>query len=147
MSEPVEYDFAQVKFGDGGSPEAFTVICDLTQVTVSEAAQTSTRTRRDCTKPGKPGTRRSRVTGTSWDISGTGLSNATQNAALRALLGRRNNYEILMYADDGTDTGELLGTYSGEAIMTARELNPDREGESSMSITLEGQGDLTYEAA
>lgn len=147
MSVPVEYDFAQVKIGDGADPEGFTVICDLTSVSVNEGAETSTRYRRDCTTPGKPATRRSRVLGTFWDITGSGLSNATQTATLRAALGVRKNYEISVYADDGTDAGELLGTYSGEAILTARNLSIDRESESSMELTLEGQNALTYTAA
>ena len=147
MSKPTEFDFAQVKYGDGEDPEAFTVICDLTGVTVTEAVQTSARFRRDCTMPGKPASRRSRVTGKTWDISGTGLVDATQNVAVRALVGVRRNYEIDVFKDDGTNAGELLGTYSGEAIMISREINTDREGESSMSISLEGQDDLTYTAA
>lgn len=146
MSEPLEFDFAQIKIGDGDDPEAFTVICDIAGVTVSEAAQTSQRFRRDCTLPGKPPTRKSRTTGTTWDISGTGLVDATQNATLRAANGRRKNYQVLVYEDDGTDAGNLLGTYSGEAIMTSREINMDREGESGQSISLEGQGTLTYVA-
>lgn len=147
MSVPVEYDFAQVKIGDGADPEGFTVICDLTSVSVNEGAETSTRYRRDCTTPGKPATRRSRVLGTFWDITGSGLSNATQTATLRAAIGVRKNYEIPVYADDGTDAGQLLGTYSGEAILTARNLSIDRESESSMELTLEGQNTLTYTAA
>lgn len=147
MSEPVEFDFAQVKVGDGADPEVFTVICDITSVSLNETAETSTRRVRDCTKPGKPGARRSRVLGTGWDVTGTGLVDADQNPMLRAALGKKKNYEIPVYRDDGTDAGELLGTYSGEAVMTARNISMDREGDSSVEITLEGQGDLTWTAA
>jgi len=147
MSLPVEFDFAQVKIGDGADPEAFTVICDLTGVNVNEGAETSTRYRRDCTAPGTPAKRRSRVMGTFWDITGSGLADAGQTATLRAAVGVRKNYQIPVYRDDGTAGGALLGTYSGEAIMTARNIAIDRNGETSMEVTLEGQDTLTYNAA
>lgn len=144
MSEPLEYDFAQIAFGDGADPEVFTVVCDMTQVTVNEGAQSNTYYRRDCATPGSPSKRRSRIVGTFWDISGTGLANAPQTDDLRALIGVRNNYEIYVYQDDGTPGGELLGTFSGEAIMTAKNNTINREGESAMEIALEGQSTLTF---
>lgn len=147
MSTPIEYDFAQIKIGNGADPEVFTVVCDMTQVNVNEGAETSTKYRRDCAKPGAPAKRRSRVTGTFWDITGTGLVNNPQNATMRAAVGVRKNYEVDVFRDDGTDAGELLGTYSGEAIMTARNLSMDREGDSGQEITLEGQDALTFTAA
>lgn len=145
MSVPIEYDFAQVKLGDGADPEAFAVICDLTSVNINEGAETTTRYRRDCATPGTPAKRRSRVTGTFWDVTGSGLSNAPQTEALRAVLGVRKNYEIDVFQDNGTSGGELLGTYSGEAIMTARNLSIDREGDSSMELTFEGQDTLSFD--
>lgn len=147
MSVPVEFDFAQVKIGNGADPEVFTVICDLTSVSINEGAETSTRYRRDCTKPGAPATRRSRVLGKFWDVSGSGLSDASQVPTLRAAIGVRKNYEIPVYKDDGTDAGELLGTYTGEAILTARNTSIEREGETSMEVTLEGQDTLTFTPA
>lgn len=147
MSVPVEIDFAQVLMGDGASPEVFTVICDLTNVNINEGAETSTRYRRDCTTPGTPPKRRSRVTGTFWDVTGTGLSNAPQIATLKAALGARKNYQIIGYRDDGTPAGAEIGTWEGEAIMTARNYSVDREGDTSMEINLEGQDDLTYTPA
>lgn len=147
MSLPTEPDFAQIKLGNGADPEVFTVICDVTQVNINEGAETTTRYRRDCALPGRPAKRRSRVVGTFWDITGTGLSDTGQTALLRAVLGVRNNYEIPVYQDDGTDAGVLLGTYSGEAILTARNISTDRAGEASMELTLEGQDTLTFTAA
>lgn len=147
MSVPLEYDFAQIKMGDGATPEVFTVICDMIEVSVNEGAETTTRFRRDCTTPGTPGTRRSRIVGKFWDISGSGLINAPQNDDIRALVGVRKNYEIPVYQDDGTAGGELLGTYSGEAIMTVRNISVNREAESGQEITLEGQGVLTFTPA
>lgn len=148
MSEPIAYDFAQVRYGNGADPEVFTVICDLTSVSVNEGAETQTRFRGDCTKPGKAPTRRSRVTGRFWDISGSGLPDHAQNVAIRGLIAKRVNYEIPVYRDDGTDGGELLGTYTGEAIMTSRNLTTDRtSAEPGQEITLEGQDELLFDPA
>ncbi|WP_066795058.1 hypothetical protein [Sphingomonas soli] len=147
MSVPVEIDFAQIKMGNAADPEVFTVICDITSVSINETAETSTRRVRDCTKPNKPAGRRSRVLGTAWDVTGSGLSSADQIATLKAAVGRHKNYEIVGYRDDGTDAGEEIGTWSGQAVMTARNYSIDREGDTGMEITLEGEGDLTYVAA
>lgn len=147
MSVPIEIDFAQVHMGDGADPEVFTVICDLTSVTLNEGAETTTRRRRDCTKPGKPGARFSKVLGTFWDVNGTGLSNGPQVAALQAAIGKHKNFQIIGYRDDGTDAGDEIGTWEGQGVITARNYSMDREGETSMEVTIEGEGDLTYTAA
>lgn len=144
MSEPVTWDFARVKFGDGADPEVFTVVCDLIQVSVNETAETQARSRWDCTKPGAIPTTRRRVTGTNWTITGTGLPDNDQNAPLRALLGKVANYQVEMYRNDGTDAGELQGTYSGKAIMTTRNIRTDRAGDAAQEITLEGEGVLSW---
>lgn len=147
MSVPVEFDFAQVKIGNGADPEIFTVICDLTNVSINETAETSTRRKRDCAKPNKPGGRYSRVLGTAWDVTGSGIFDVGQIQLRKDALGKHKNYEIDGYRDDGTDGGELLGTYSGQAVMTANNLSTDREGDSSGEVTLEGEGDLVWAAA
>jgi hypothetical protein len=144
MSVPVEFDFAQIKIGDGADPEVFTVICDLTQVSINETADTQTRRKRDCAKPNKPAARYSRVLGTAWDVTGSGLIDKDQIATLRAALGKHVNYQIPVFRDDSTDGGELLGTYAGQAVMTARNISTDREGDSTGEITLEGEGELAW---
>lgn len=144
MSEPVTWDFARVKFGDGADPEVFTAVCDLIQVSVNETAETQARPRWDCAKPGAVPKTRRRVTATNWTITGTGLPDNSQNAPIRALLGKSVNYQAEMYRNDGTDAGELMGTYSGQAIMTTRNISTDRAGDAAQEITLEGEGDLTW---
>ena len=55
MSAPTAFDFAQIKIGDGATPtEAFTLICGIETVGLSEAAQTSERQLRDCAAPATP---------------------------------------------------------------------------------------------
>lgn len=147
MSVPTEIDFCLIKLGDGGSPEAFTTICGITDVSVNEAAQTTDRYVRDCTKPGETPIRKVKVNGKAMDVSGTGLSNKDTVDDLMAALGKHKNYKIEAYADDGTDAGDLLGTWAGTYVMTANNLTLPREGAASGQINLANDGAYTWTAA
>jgi hypothetical protein len=147
MSLPTEVDFALIKLGDGASPEVFTQICGITDVTVNEAARSDDRYVRDCAKPGEVPVRKVKVTGKSLDISGTGLSNADTVTELMGAIGKHKNYKIETYQDDGTDAGSLLGTYAGTFVMTANNLNAPREGAASGQINLANDGAYTYTGA
>lgn len=147
MSLPTEVDFALIKHGDGAAPEVFTLICGLTDATLNEQAQTSDRGVRDCTKPGEVPFRRTKVTMKSLDVTGSGLSNVDQYPLLRDSLGKVENYKIELYADDGTDAGNLLGTVSGAFRLTANNLSVPREGAASAQINLASDGEWDYDAA
>lgn len=149
MSEPTLYDFALIKFSDMEVTPAFTTLCGLVGVQVNETVETQERRVRDCATPNKPGVRRMTIVGTNWTISGTGRTNADQRATIKTeLLGKKVNYKVEYYKDDGTNAGELLGTDAGLAVMTANNISMDPDaGTSDLEITLEGEGDLTYTAA
>lgn len=147
MSLPTEIDFALVKKGNGASPEVFATVCGLTDVTINQTAQSSDRYVRDCAKPGKIPTRAQRITGRALDVTGSGLSNADTIEDLMDALGNLKNYEIELYQNDGTDTGELLGTLSMSSKMTAFNLSLPQEGDASGEITLPSHGDWTYTPA
>lgn len=147
MSLPNEADFALVKMGDGESPEVFSLICGLTDVTINKSAQTTDRYLRDCAKPGQVPFRKPKTTGRMMDISATGLSNVDTIADLDAALGLSKNYKIELYNEDGTDAGELLGTYSGAFVMTAANLSVPRDNAASGDISLASDGEWTYVAA
>lgn len=147
MSLPNEADFALVKLGDGGAPEAFALICGLTDVSVNKAAQTSDRYVRDCVKPGAVPFRKVKTNGRAMDISASGLSNVDNIADLDDVLGVSKNYKVELYRDDGTDAGELQGTYSGAFVMTAANLGIPRDNAASGDISLASDGEWTYTAA
>lgn len=148
MSVPVEYDFALIKYSDMEAVPTFTALCGVQDVTVNQVVETQSRRVRDCATPNKPGTQKLKVLGTSWTATATGLTNATIESVVRTdLLGKKVNYRIEYYADDGTDAGDLLGTDAGLAIMTAKNKNVNTESDSSQEFTFEGEGDLTYTAA
>jgi hypothetical protein len=147
MSLPNEFDFGLLKVGDGESPEVFTAVCGIIDVAVNETADTTARRVRDCATPNKPGVTKIKVNGTSWAITASGLTNAAEETGLRALLGKLNNYKVEAYDDDGTDAGDLLGTWSGAAVLTAKNINVNRDSDSALELTLEGDGALTWTAA
>lgn len=147
MSLPTEADFALVKLGDGESPEAFSILCGLTDVTLNFAAASNDRYVRDCTKPGEVPVRKQRINGKSLDVSGSGLINVPSIPDFLEVLGVARNYRIELYAEDGTDTGDLLGTIKMASKMTAANISIPRDTDGSATITLPNHGAWTYEAA
>lgn len=147
MSYPAEADFAIVKVGDGAGPEVFTIACGIENVQVNRTANTSSRFTRDCAKPGEVPVRRTKTTGKQLDITADGLTNVPDIDAFEDLLGVKNNYKIELYADDDTDTGELLGTFAGNFIMTTANLNLPRNDNSASEVAFENNGPWTWTAA
>jgi hypothetical protein len=148
MSLPVEFDFALIKMGNGATPtELFETICGMQDVTLNETVNTNDRFVRDCAKPGEVPQRRVQPSGKQTDMTGTGLTNAENIADVRAALGVSKNYRVEVYKRDGTDTGELLGTFAGPFVMTSANLNMSLETPGSAEITLASDGAITYTAA
>jgi len=147
MSLPNEFDFGLLKVGNGATPEVFTAVCGIIDVAVNETVDTTSRRVRDCTTPNKPGVTKIKVNGTSWAITASGLTNASEETNLRALLGKLKNYKVEAYDDDGTDAGDLLGTWSGAAVLNAKNININRDSDSAIELTLEGDGALAWAAA
>lgn len=147
MSLPTEIDFAVIQLGDGGSPEAFSIICGIKDATVNFVANTSDRSVRDCAKPGEVPYRKIKTTSKQLDVTGSGLTDKAMVATLLAVLGLSKNYKVLAYGDDGTDTGTLLGTLAGAFVLTANNLNLTRDDAASAEITLASNGAWTWTAA
>lgn len=148
MSDPVQYDFALIKYSNMAATPVFTTLCGVVDVTVNRVSETQSSRVRDCAKPGVPGTQKLKMLGTSWTATSTGLTNAAIEAAINAnLFAKKVNYKFEYYAYDGTDGGDLLGTESGLAILTASNKSVVADGQSSQEFTFEGEGDLTYVAA
>lgn len=146
MSYPNEIDAVIVKLGDGASPEVFTTICGVENATINETVQSNDRLRRDCAKPGMIPTRKVRVTGKQWDLTGSGVTNVDQIASLKAVLGVRRNYQLIAIKYDGTDDGDVLGTFAGPGVLTARNMSL-APNEASMEVTIAGEDELTWTPA
>lgn len=147
MSVPNEADFALIKIGDGAATEVFTAICGIEGVQINRTANTNDSFRRDCAKPGLPATRRSRTTGKQMDITGTGGVDKANIAAFDTALGNVGNYKVELYKYDGTDAGDLVGTFAGAFNMTAANMNLDANGDSSGEISLASDGVWTWTPA
>lgn len=147
MSYPTEIDAAIIYRVTAGTPPVRTVLCGIENVTINETVNSSDRFRRDCAKPGAIPARSVRVNSRQWDVTGSGVSNADQLTALKALLGAHADYEIDAIAYDGTDEGNLLGTFAGTGVLTAKNLNLQREGDSGSEITIAGEDDLVWTPA
>lgn len=146
MSYPVEPDFVVVKIGDGASPEVFTILCGIDTAGVNKTVNTQDRFRRDCAKPGAIPTRKVRVSGRQWDVTGSGVINVDAFAQFDASLGIRRNYRLEFGKRDGTDAGDILGYYAGPAVMTAQNINVSAD-DGSAEITLAGEDDIVWTAA
>ncbi len=149
MSEPNSADFALIKIQTAaGPPAVLTLLCGIEGVNISRTAQTSERYRRDCATPNRPGTRKLRVTGSSWSITGSGSDNIDIETEYEDAFGVRKIYNVELYRDDGTDGGDLMGSYAGTAILTTRNQAYSQEADSgTLEITLEGEGLLVWTVA
>lgn len=146
MGYPNEADFAIIKVGNGASPEVFTAVCGVENVTVNRTVNTTDRFRRDCAKPGQVPTRKVRVTGRQWDATGSGVVNVDEFDTFDDALGISKNYRVEFGKRDGSDTGEIIGYYAGPAVMTAANVNMGAE-EGTAEITLAGEDDITWTTA
>lgn len=150
MSEPNSADFALLKIKTAdGPPEVFTLLCGIESVSINRSVNMSERYRRDCAKPNRPGTRKIRNNGNSWNISGSGEDNIDIETAYTDAFGIKKEYNVELYRDDDTDGGELLGTYNGIAMMTTRNqaFAQGSDDAGTAEITLEGEGLLTWTVA
>ena len=147
MAVPNEIDFALIKIGDGSGSETFAVICGIQDATINHTAITADRFVPDCAAPGTPPNRDVDVNGVQWDVSGSGLSNSGQIATLMAAVGKKKNYKIECYDNDGTATGDLIGTYAGAFVLTANNLNLTKSGQATAEINLASSGAVTYTPA
>jgi len=147
VSLPNSADFALIRLSDGGATPVLTLLCGVEGVTINRTTQTSETYQRDCDVPNRPGQRKLRVTGSSWSISGSGADNIDLEAAMSDAFGVRKPYQVSLYKDDGTDEGEMMGTYAGNALMTTRNQSYSQDNAGTLEITLEGEGLLAWTAA
>lgn len=148
MSVPTEFDFAILKIGDGATPtEVFTISCGKQDITLNFAANSTDRFVRDCAKPGEVPFRKTKATGKQLDVTAAGLTDAATFATEIELIGTLANVKVELYADDGTDGGDLLGTVACNMRVGTLTIGAPREGDSSAEVTLASHGAWTYTPA
>lgn len=147
MSVPNEADFAIVKISDGGTPASFAAICGIENVSAAVAVNASDRFRRDCAKPGIPGSRKNVVTGKTLTITASGAANIDNVELFEDLIGIAHDYEIEFRQADGSDAGVLQGTYSGSFMLMSHNLGTSPSGDSSGEIVLNNDGPWVWTPA
>ncbi|MET0364729.1 MAG: hypothetical protein ABW169_08740 [Sphingobium sp.] len=149
MSFPTEADFALIKIKTAvGPPAVFKMLCGIENVSINRSANMSERYRRDCAKPNRPGQRKLRNNGNSWQISGGGVANVDLIEDFETALGVLKDYEVELYQDNDTDTGLLLGTHAGTGMLTTDNDTHDQNADgSTKEITIEGEGLLVWTPA
>lgn len=147
MSLPTEFDFALLKIGDGASPEVFSISCGKQDVSMNFVANSADRFVRDCAKPGEIPFRKAKATGRQADVTATGLTDVSTFGAEVALVGTKQNITVELYADNNTDSGDLLGTVGMNALITALNIGVSRDGDSTAEIVLASNGAWTWTAA
>lgn len=139
MSLPNEADFAVVKIGDGATPEVFTILCGMDQVTINRVANASDRFRRDCAAPGSVPYRRSRTTGKQMDITANGAINIPDIATYSDALGKSKNYRVELGKYDDTPEGEIIHVINGPFNLTgANNSVGGDEGTADISLASDG---------
>jgi hypothetical protein len=147
MSLPTEFDFALIKIGNDATPEVFAISCGKQDLTFNITANATDRFVRDCAKPGEIPFRKDKVTGKQMDITAAGLTDAATYGAEFDMVGAIKSIKVELYTDDGTDTGDLLGTVGGEFRVRSLNVSAPREGDSSVEMTLASFGEYTWTAA
>jgi len=145
MSYPNEPDFVVVKMGNGASPEVFSIVCGMENITLNQTVNTTDRFRRDCAKPASIPSRKVRVNSRQWDLTGSGVVNMDEFERFQDALGIRKNLQVEFGKRDGTDAGEIIGTYAGPGVVTAFNISQGDEG--SGEITIAGEDEITWTLA
>lgn len=148
MSIPNRADRALIKIKTAdGPPAVFTTICGVDDVTINENVQTSEDFLRDCEAIMLPGGRKLTNTGFSWSLACAGNDNVDIYATLNSARGVRKVYQVLLYKDDGTNMGDLMGTIEGTAMLTQRTRAFTGTESGTLQLTLEGEGIPTWTPA
>lgn len=137
-------NYADILFGDGGDPvETFTQLCGIStrglEITYANAFEA---TDYDCEDPEAVAQTLREVGAQDWSISGNGLYNRTQMAALRALLGTSQNWRFQLDepAADSIDDGWWQGT----GFISSFKVDGNDGEYTQASLTITGTALMTW---
>ncbi|MEV5031643.1 hypothetical protein MRBLMC3_000826 [Sphingobium sp. LMC3-1-1.1] len=140
----VKGNYADILYGDGGSPsETFTQLCGINtrglEVTYANAFEA---TDYDCTDPEAAAQTLRDVGAQDWSISGSGLYNRTQMAALRGLLGASQNWRFAI--DEPSTESVDDGWWQGPGMISSFKVDGNDGEYTQVSLTITGMGLLTW---
>jgi hypothetical protein len=142
----VKGNYTDIMFGNGADPEVFTQLCGINTrgltITHSNAFETEDW---DCADPEAQAQTIRQVGAQDWSISGSGLFNRSQIAALRGLLGADQNWRFASDEPSGDSLDD--GYWEGPGFISSWE-ETGNDGEwKQISLTITGAGLLTWSDA
>ena len=139
----VKGQYITILQGNGASPtELFTPICGITTRKIVDQVQHTDQYIRDCALPESVPFRRVGITGESWDLSGTGLIDRNNLAALQASMGKTGNWRFVL----GQPVGDPIygGYYAGPFNLTQLGITGTDADFAQIDITLLSDGAVTF---
>ncbi|MGL4640527.1 MAG: phage tail tube protein [Shewanella sp.] len=131
-----------VALGDGATPtEVFTVICGMSEKGLTRTKQINETTDWDCADANALPVTVKDVNGSSWSINMSGLFHATSRPNIDAFYALTTSRNVRVVFDDGAN---IDGYYQGKAHMSSLEIGATNGQYGTASITLEGDGELTW---
>ena len=139
----IKGNYADILYGDGEDPEVFAQLCGIStrglNVTYATAFEAEDY---DCADPEAAAQTLREVGAQDWNISGSGLYNRTQMAALRALLGNSQNWRFAM--DEPAAEALDDGWWAGPGYISSFEIQGNDGEYSQVSLTITGIGLLAW---
>lgn len=147
MAQPdiIRGTYFSLMLGDGGSPETFAALCGITTRSFTHQHPTSDQMTRDCADPENIPVRNLIVTSENWDLSGNGVINRANLAAIQAAdNGHAHNFRYV-YTEP---TGDLVyqGYYEGPGIITSLQITAEDATFAQISITIASDGAWAFTA-
>lgn len=145
MAQPdiIRGTYFSLMLGDGAGPETFTALCGITTRNFTHQSNSTDVFTRDCADPENVPVRNIIITGAQWDLTGEGVLNRANLAAIQAADdGQPHNWRFIFTEP----AGDLVyqGYYEGAAVMTNFTINSSDESFATISLTLASDGEWTF---
>ena len=133
----VKGNYADIMFGDGADPEIFTQLCGInTRGITITYANAFELTDYDCADPEDAGQTIRSVGAQDWSITGSGLYNRAQMAAIRALLGTEPNWRFALDEPGAPAAAVDAGHWQGPGFISSFEITGNDGDWTQASITI-----------
>jgi hypothetical protein len=141
----VKGNYADIMFGDGDSPEVFTQLCGInTRGITITYANAFELTDYDCADPEDAGQTIRDVGAQDWSITGSGLYNRAQMAAIRGLMGSTQNWRFALDEPPAPAAAVDDGYWQGPGFISSFEITGNDGEWTQASITITGAGLLEW---
>lgn len=141
----VKGNYADIMFGDGADPEVFTQLCGInTRGITITYANAFEMTDYDCADPEDAGHIVRDVGAQDWSITGSGLYNRAQMAAIRGLMGSTQNWRFALDEPAAPAVAVDAGYWQGAGFISSFEITGNDGEWTQASITITASDMLTW---